>query len=329
MNKNEINLNKKLAKITGLKGLIFAAGLLTLMGCGRTVVDETVTPQPTTSVETTIDDPEVDVPVVEPTTDPTTTPVEEDKPTPTFVMTGENNYTMYIDCEDNTNDPVLQELRANTDSGEYSHFIDTMPEILGFSNEIMYGIVANNGGMGVSNPVGLNFDYFKDMPIDVVRTAGAEYYDSRTIVISDDPSAYPSDYFVVTSAMINSDDPEVDMLRAACAVYRMCLDKANGNFACALEMYNKGLDVWDQAMQECAANTGLTEAEIYASYTPDFVYANSSVAVENPNYYKEVLSYVSTNELYRLVLDDVDHIYGTYYRLERTESLDKAKVYQR
>ena len=125
------------------------------------------------------------------------------------------------------------------------------------------------------------------------------------------------------------DDPEVDMLRAACAVYRMCLDKANGNFACALEMYNKGLDVWDQAMQECAANTGLTEAEIYASYTPDFVYANSSVAVENPNYYKEVLSYVSTNELYRLVLDDVDHIYGTYYRLERTESLDKAKVYQR
>ena len=75
---------------SNIRGLMIAAGLLTLMGCGKTVVDTTVEQQPTQTIETTVDDPVVDVPVVEPTTDVSdnTTTVEPEEDDDSNIMYG-------------------------------------------------------------------------------------------------------------------------------------------------------------------------------------------------------------------------------------------------
>ena len=327
MNTDSERIFIKSAKLIGSGSLVFAAGLLTLMGCGRTVVDTTVEQQPTQIIETTIDEPVVDVPEVEPTTDvsddTTVTEPEEETFEPSFVMNSENDYTMYIDCEDNTNDPKLQELKNNDD---YSHFIGMTPNFFGFSSDVMYGVVANNGGIGVANPLGLNYEYFMDMPIESNMFIGTDYDGTQKVVISEYESSYGTGYVVVTPDMITSETPGVEAVEAACAVYRMCLDKANGNFACALEMYNKGLDTWNQAMQECMSATGLTEDEIYKSYMPDFVYAHSNVVVDDPNYYKAVLSYADNARLYRTIMNGPDDVYDTFCTVECSPSIDKSKT---
>ena len=93
-------------------------GIVLLTACGKNVIDTTQTnPTPTQTVETQVtpveEDPEVTIPVVEPTdptnnteTDPVVEPVVENKyPDATIEKTGDNSYVIHIDCP---NAPVIK-----------------------------------------------------------------------------------------------------------------------------------------------------------------------------------------------------------------------------
>ena len=280
MNKNEERLNKKLAKITGLRGLVFAAGLLTLMGCGRNVVDTTVTQQPTQTIETTVDDPVVDVPV-EPTTDvsdnTTVEPVEEHEfADATLVQTGDNNYTLYIDCLDNSNAPELENI-VSLDRGG----ISGTSGMVAVPDNLLAAILTRGAQIDANNITGIDFEKWMDYQfnVNVIVTGRVP------CVLTDTPSMYENTWVFERGQLsynLNAGDTlPSSMCEMSAVLLKDSLNCTNDNITCALTRYYIGPNDWDAVMKECMDATGLTEEEIYSNYDSTYVLSYDVAGIGN------------------------------------------------
>ena len=264
---------------------VFCGLLFTLMGCGKTVVDTTVEQQPTQTIETTVDDPVVDVPVVEPTADVSdNTTVEDDKPTPTFVMTGENNYTLYVDCPDESNAPEIQQ---TIDMCGY----DTWSFSFGVSSNLVNAILTNGMQTDPLNAAGLNYDLYKDNVISVADRYGR----TKNFVITDDRTQYQNmeDYVPLYDFSYSDGEAITDHVCTACTVVlKDSINQTNGNISLALMRYHLGPEVFDQWMQEGVDGSGLTKEEICANYDAEFVSQYDTLGLADVSYVNNVLRYV-------------------------------------
>ena len=272
-------------RISAFRAVLSATGMLALMGCGKTVVDTTVEQQPTQTVETTVGDPVVDVPV-EPTTDVSdnTTPVEDDKPAPTFVMTGENNYILYVDCPDESNAPEIQQTisACGYDSWSGSN---------GVSSNLVNAILTNGMQTDPLNAAGLNYDLYKERVINIVDKFGFV----NNYVITDDPAQYRNmeDYVPLYDLSYNDASSIPDHVGFACTVViKDSINQTNGNISLALMRYHLGPEVFDQWVQECVDGAGLTREEIYAGYDAEFVSQYDTLGLADVSYVNDVLRYV-------------------------------------
>ena len=284
MNNIDIEKIKREIKVKVGGTVVFCGLLFTLMGCGKTVVDTTVEQQPTQTIETTIDDPVVDVPV-EPTTDVSdNTTVEDDKPAPTFVMTGENNYILYVDCPDESNAPEIQQTVNMCDYDSWSAYY-------GVSSNLVNAILTNGVQTDPSNAAGLNYDLYKDNVFNIVSKIGRV----RNFVITDDPTQYQNDesYFPLVDLSYNDGDGIPSHVCYACTVViKDSINQTNGNISLALMRYHLGPEVFDQWVQECVDGAGLTREEIYAGYDAEFVSQYDTLGLADVSYVNDVLRYV-------------------------------------
>nr|MBP3258712.1 hypothetical protein [Bacilli bacterium] len=294
MNKNEMSLIKKLAKINVTRGLFIFAGAATLMGCGRNVSTEPVDPTPTQTIETTIDDPEVtpevDIPVVEPTTDPTTTPVEEDKPEfedATFIQTGEHEYTINIDCPDNSEAPEL----AVIPSLDLQGIISGTSGVNGISENLILAVLTHGAQVSPNNITQINIENYGDCVITENAIVG-----ERSLVITDNPSAYGDNVFCTTIDEMtcgSTSELNANAISRSMFILRESITATNGNITCGLTRFNMGPKNWDIVMKECMDATGLTEEQIYANYDSSYVLSYDTMGLGDPNYANDVLQYVN------------------------------------
>lgn len=284
MNNIDIEKMKREIKVKSWWYCSFCGLLFTLMGCGKTVVDTTVEQQPTQTIETTVDDPVVDVPV-EPTTDVSdNTTVEDDKPTPTFVMTGENNYTLYVDCPDESNAPEIQETidMYEYDAWSFSH---------GVSSNLVNAVLTNGIQVDPLNAAQLNYDLYKNCVISDVDRYGRE----KKYVITDDYTQYENDesYVPLCDLSYNEGDIIPAHVGIACTVIlKDSINQTNGNISLALMRYHVGPEVFDQWIQECVDGTGLTKEDIYKNYDAEFVSQYDALGLADASYVNDVLRYV-------------------------------------
>ena len=132
MNNIDIEKMKREIKVK-VGGTVVFFGLLTLMGCGKTNQDTVVTPEPDTTIETVVEpeDDEITIPT-DISDNEVVTPVEEEKelPEPPFVLTGDNQYTVYVNCADNSNAEELKTVyNEGSDIIENSHHFGVSPEL--------------------------------------------------------------------------------------------------------------------------------------------------------------------------------------------------------
>jgi len=292
MNKIEKTMNGVMAnipkgiKLAALNGAIIAS---LLSGCGRTVdTDPVTTPAPTTSIETTIDDPEVDVPVIE---DEVTNPVEDNTevvdevklPDPTFVQTGEDSYTVTVDCPDNTNSPELQAV--------YDKYSDEFPitkcKAAGVSPEVVAAIMAyntqNNG-----NPGYINIDAYLDQEITI---HDYNWGDEFPYVITANPENYDADHsYVVTRNQYETFDEQYQYIMPF--VVQSAFSASNYNLTLSIARLQTG-NALDLIVAKCAEENGMTVEQVYASYGIDFVAQYDENGIIDVDYVNGVVSYIS------------------------------------
>lgn len=269
------------------------AGLLA--GCGRTVdTNQTTTPAPTTSIETTVDNPEVDVPVIDETnpgevTDkPGTTVVDTTViENPAFVQTGDNEYTIYVDCPDNSDAPELSFISDN----DTVHALEGAA-VYGPSFNLINAVMTHGMQVDPTNPAQINYDAYMDKPFEYNMPILGTY----TCVLTNTPSNYGENVETYTMSQVVCDDPTLIPLDA----YDLCailLDDAivntNGNLSCALARYNMGPEAWNQAMKECMDATGFTAEQIYAVGDATFVLSHATPGLGDPNYANEIFAYIN------------------------------------
>lgn len=265
------------------------AGLLA--GCGRTVdTNQTTTPAPTTSIETTVDNPEVDAPVIDetnpgevtdkPGTTVVDTPVIE---TPAFVQTGDNEYTIYVDCADNSAAPEVQTIELDDTLGS----IAGNSEEFGISRNLLTAVMAHGVKTDYTNAAQINYDVYMNQTI----TANSLIEGEISFVINDRSVSFNSG--MVHDLRYGTEDPIPPMSYCVCAMLlQNSLVNTNGNITCALARYNMGPEAWDQVMEECMNATGLTAEEIYKAGDAKFVMSYDTLGLGDPDYANEVLSYV-------------------------------------
>lgn len=303
-------------------GTVVFFGLLTLMGCGRTVVDTTVE-QPTQTVEITVDDPVtgpvVDVPTVEPTadvSDNTTVEPEEDKfEDATFIQTGEHEYTINIDCPDNSAEildpasvPFYEDSLIGTSDG------------YGVSSELINAIFTYGLQADPANPTHANIESYIDNPVLV----NAHYFGSAYMVFTDDFSQYPdtADYCICSASNLSGVghvSPNTEQCVACAIILKDAMVKCNGNLSCALGVYSMGSD-WDIAMQECKDATGLTDEEIYANYGAEFVLAYDKQGLGDIVFINGVLQYINSSITISYYDENGHTISSDTYSLERVKT---------
>ena len=272
---------------SNIRGLMIAAGLLSLMGCGKTAVDDTTVQQPNTTIETTIDDPAVDVPVVELVTDVSgneVEPVEEhDFSDATFVQTGDNSYTIYVDVADNSADAIVPDL--------WSNFKGTA-EGFGISENLLIAVMSHGMQTNPSCPTEINYNVWEDEKINMnVFGLGSCYCE-----LMDDPSTC---VWGISKADLeyNGDKETFQTHVNTCAYYLQdCLTHTNGNITLALARYHMGPDAFDAEMQRFKDEKGLTDDEIYAHFNAADVLSSSEQGLEAANYATEVLSYITPED---------------------------------
>ena len=309
-------------RISAFRAVLSATGMLALIGCGRTVIDTAAEQQPTTTIETTVDDPVKD-PVVEPTTDvsdnTTVVEPEEDKPDfsdATFIQTGENEYTINIDCPDNSNeilDPTsvpMYEIALVGDSNNY-----------GVSSDLMNAIFTYGLQTDPSNPTQANIETYVDMPMYVnIDCLGKVHR-----VFTYDESQYPGAAGIVHLEQLNGDkyvSPNSEQCTVCVIVFKDALTHCNGNVTCALAAYNVGISNWDKVMQECTAQTGLTAEQIYANYDFDFVEKYDAQGLLNHDFVTGVLQYIGNEPIAVSYFDENGQFIST-----TTYTLDRVKTY--
>ena len=281
-----------------IKKFAISMGFLTMVltACGKNVVDTTQTnPNPTQTVETQVtpveEDPEVTIPVVEPT-DPTnnteTNPVVEDKyPDATIEKTGDNSYVMHIDCPDNSNAEIIAQTANIYQFDIYLYGVETS----GISPNLATAIAAYGMQIDSNNVYQINYDAYKDKPF--------AYYDPlavyantdphATVVITDNPSAYPEDYYIKSTDMPND-------FSTAKQIFRNCLDETH-NVSLALLRYYAGPDAFEQVIDACTTATGLTREEICANYDANYVLKYDTTGIiTNHNCVNDTLQYVAPGE---------------------------------
>ncbi len=307
MNRNEISLNKKLAKLNGIRGLVFAAGLLTLMGCGRNVSNDPVDPTPTQTIETTIDEDEVVIPEVDvPEEEVVETP---ELPEPTFTQTGNNQYTVAIDCPDNSN---AEELQTTYDMVED---FSAVAENNGVSSNLVCAVMTN---AVIKNNGILSYGDFAPYSNTVVNTHSFNFNMDMSMVLTDNPSSY-NDVSVVYS--FDDNDP-IGYEAMVGAFLRDSFINTNYNFTCALGRYAVGPEAWEQMMKECMDATGLSAEEIYANYDADFVMSYDTLGLANSEYVNDIVSLISAEDETYVMKDAGNGEYvQTTYNIERTKSL--------
>ena len=311
-------------RILAFRAVLSATGMLALMGCGKTVVDTTVEQQPTQTVETTVDDPVtdpvVDVPTVEPTTDvsdnTTVGPEENEFADATFIQTGEHEYTINIDCLDNSNAQELSFLPSRDTAGNLSG-----PALnYGISVNLLNAVMTHGMQVDPLNAAGLNVDAYMDKPV----TINADILGSYTYVLTNDPSAYGDKCHVYTLDDLKYTDVNLmpDGVYRLCAVYLAdSISATNGNIELGVGRYEVGLEIFDNAMQECMNATGLTREEICANYGIDFVAPYDKTGLLNANDVIETLSYIAPDEAIVITTfnSNGDEVCSTSYTLNRVK----------
>ena len=304
-------------RISAFRAVLSATGMLALMGCGKTVVDTTVEQQPTQTIETTVDDPVVDVPVVEPTTDvsenTTTVEPEEDKfADATFIQTGENEYTINIDCPDNSNE-ILDPYSVPY----YEIALTGLSENYGVSSNLMNAIFTYGLQTDPSDPTQANIETYVDMPMYV----NIDYAGNVHRVFTYDESQYLGAAGIVHLEQLNGDkygSPNFTQCNVCAIVFKDALTHCNGNVTCALGAYNGGISNWDKVMQECTAQTGLTAEQIYANYDFDFVEKYDTQGLLNHDFVTGVLPYVGNEPIVISYFDENGQtVSTTTYTIDR------------
>ena len=322
MKKIEGNISMGVKKFAVSGALV--AGLLA--GCGRTVdTNQTTTPAPTTSIETTVDNPEVDAPVIDETNPGEVT----DKPgttvaatsaieNPTFVQTGDNEYTIYVDCPDNSNAPELSFISEHDDTGS----LEAGSSRFGVSTNLLNAVMTHGMQVNPLDAAQINYDAYLDRPFEFNQL----HFGTRTYVLTANPSNYDNGevWYDVNDLKYNDPTLVSPFQYEVCAILlKDAIVNTNGNITCGLARYNMGPEAWDQAMKECMDATGLTAEEIYAAGDAYFVLSYDTKGLGDPNYVTEVLSYIGPDE--PIVITEIDE-YGD--RLpSNTYIIEEAKAY--
>ena len=231
-------------------------------------------------------------------------PAEENNlPEPTFVQTGENNYTVTVDCPDNSNSPEVQTAQGYDEAIGYA-------SIGGVSENLITAVLAagvkNGGNLGQ-----INFDAYNDYVFDVYDF---HYGWDATAVFTKTPENYGNDVYIVTQEQFNTFDGQYQYVMSF--VMQNALKKTNYNLTCALDYYQDPVK-WEQIMQEFEAQTGLSADEIYANYDARTIY--ETLGKEYPGFAEEVISMISPDEVVK-VAKPVDGSFSVItYNFERTK----------
>ena len=288
--------------------LAFVATVLT--ACGRTVETNTpATPGPDTTIETVVDpiDEEKTEPNIEEDHNKTpddqeVKPEENNLPEPTFVQTSENNYTVTVDCPDNSNAPEVQTARG------YS-FVENSEITAGVSSDLIAAVVAAGMKDGQNNRQ-IDFDEYKDY---VFPTYDFAFHVATPAVFTDTPEAYSDTMTVTRSSYEKFDDGYCYIIPL---MVQESLVSTDFNLTCALARIDEGPANWDRIMQDFEAKTGLTKAEAYANYDAKTIY--EALGLEYSGYAERVISMVSSDVLYAAKTTG-DGSYVTY-------TIDRTKV---
>ena len=313
-----------------IKKFAISMGFLTMVltACGKNVVDTTQTnPTSTQTVETQVtpveEDPEVTIPVVEPTdptnnteTDPVVEPVVEDKyPDATIEKTGDNSYVIHIDCPDNSDAPEIAATLSN--DNEWRIVADS--ELYGISENLLIAVLTHGMQIDSTNPAEISFEAWENIRFD----GNAKSIGNMWRMLISNPAEYDIHVYSQANLTHNVNEPLEPDIREACGLLLQdCITETNGNITCGLARYNVGPDVWNQLMQECMDATGLTADEIYANYDANYVYQNDTLGLGNPNYSNEVLEYVNGD----IIITSINPIDGKA-GLSTTYSIERVKTY--
>lgn len=282
-----------------IKKFAISMGFLTMVltACGKNVVDTTPTnPTPTQTVETQVtpveEDPEVTIPVVEPTNpvdDPVVEPVVENKyPDATIEKTGDNSYVIHIDCPDNSNAPEI----ANTIAYDATGFVVGSSQEFGISENLLYAILTHGMQTNPNNITEIDFKKWENYQY----TWNSHGTGGFVLTITNDTSVQDR----CEEAMLKSD--KNTMLSADCAtvcasLLHDCIIKNYYNISCGVAEYHEGPTVWNQLMQECMDTTGLTKEEICTYYDANYVYQCDTLGLGDHNYVNEVFQYMGNGEI--------------------------------
>ncbi len=285
-------------------GTVFA---LCLTGCGKAVDDS---PAQAETIETVDEEQEDETVTEEVVTDPDEDiPEEEDEPElpePTFVQTGDNTYSVITDCPDNSDAPELETAFGYEYAIRYA-------SCGGVSENLMAAVLAvgveNGGNLGQ-----IDFDAYDDHVFDVYDF---HYGWDATAVFTKTPENYSNDVYIVTQEQFNTLDGQYQYVMSF--AMQNALIETNYNLTCALERYNIGPDAWNQIMNECMNETGMTAEQIYAGYDADFVMSFDELGLANPDFPNSVLQYISSDEeIYVMVHNENGKDYKVTYTIERS-----------
>ena len=142
------------------------------------------------------------------------------------------------------------------------------------------------------NSYQINYDAYKDRPFTYYDPLAAMQGDRdphAVVVITDNPGAYPEDYYIKSTDMPND-------FSTATQIFRNCLDETH-NVSLALLRYYAGPDAFDQVMDACSAATGLTREEICANYDAEYVLEYDTTGIiPNHNCVTDTLQYVAPGD---------------------------------
>ncbi len=317
---NNLPTGVKKAAIEGA----FIATILT--ACGRTVDNTPVTtPAPTTTIEHQVDDPVVDEPVVDnpevgngggetnPTTPVETAPVIENS---TFVQTGENEYTVYVDCADNSNAPELETIALDDTLGS----IAGNSEEFGISRNLLTAVMTHGIQVDYTNAAQINYDAYTNRVISVNRPIRGNY----DYVIADGATTLDADkvYDLSTFNYGEGEPIPPEVYRICAIILKESIVATDGNLNLALTRYNMGPEAWNQVMEECMNATGLTAEQIYASGDAAFVLSYDTLGLGDPNYAGEVLQYIGNEPVTVTRFNASGEADST-----TTYTIDRAKAY--
>ena len=315
MIEGNVIMNVKKLAVSGA----LVAGLLA--GCGRTVdTNQTTTPAPAESIETTADDTEVDDGNV---TDPgeasdiSGTSAEESPviENPTYVQTGDNEYTIYVDCPNYSNAPELSFISEHDDTNS----LEAGSSRFGVSANLLNAVMTHGMQVNPLDAAQINYDAYLDRPFEFNEL----HFGARTYVFTANPSNYDNVEVRYDLNDLKYNDPTLiaPFQHEVCAILlKDAIVNTNGNITCGLARYNMGPEAWDQVMEECMSVTGLTAEQIYANCDAAFVLSYDTQGLGDPDYAAEVLSYIGSED--HIVITEIDEygdrIFSDTYCVVRT-----------